>query len=54
MIEYILTEKERKAIKRYLQDKAPNDYIHLIRHRAKVSFKALEEDLNLLNLLIEN
>ncbi|HII86100.1 TPA: hypothetical protein HA273_05985 [Candidatus Bathyarchaeota archaeon] len=54
MREYILTTKEREAIKQYLQDKKSNDYIHLIRHRAKVSLSALKEDLNLLNLLFEN
>jgi hypothetical protein len=54
MREYILTEKERKAITKYLTDGISSDYIHLIRHRAKANSEKLKEDLELLNRLVTN
>jgi hypothetical protein len=54
MREYILTKREREAITKYLSDGITNDYIHLIRHRAKADVEKLNEDLELLNRLIGN
>ena len=52
MREYILTEKEAEAIRKFLQDGQTNDYIHLLRHRAKASLSKLKEDLSLLEELV--
>jgi hypothetical protein len=52
MREYILTRKERDVVKQYFSDGVSNDYIHLIRHRAKANSEKLKEDLELLNRLI--
>jgi hypothetical protein len=53
MREYILTDKEREAIQRYLQNGVPNDFIHLIKHRAKANLEILQKDLELLNSLVK-
>jgi len=51
MREYILTEREREAIKKFLQDRVPNDFIHVLRHRGKKVLPKLKEDLALLGSL---
>jgi hypothetical protein len=53
MREYILTEKEREAIRKFLEDHVPNDYIHLLRHRGKQCLEALKEDMRLLEALLK-
>jgi len=48
----VLTEKEREAIRKFLTDMVPNDYIHLLRHRAKENLPRLKSDLELLEELL--
>jgi len=52
MREYILTEKEREAIRKFLEDHVPNDYIHLLRHRAKLHLESLRKDIELLEAIL--
>jgi len=51
---YILTDKEKQAIQEYLKNKIPNDFIHLIKHRAKKYLARLREDLKLLETITES
>jgi len=51
MREYILTEKEREVIRKYLNDKIPNNYFHVLHHRAKKSLATLKSDIELLEKL---
>ena len=53
MREYILTEKERETVKKFLQDKASNELIRLLRYRARQHLDSLKEDIELLEELMQ-
>jgi len=53
MREYILTDKERKAIKKFLKDGKPTNLIYVLRHRTAKSLEQLDEDIRLLRALME-
>jgi hypothetical protein len=50
--EYVLTDREKEAIKEFLKTRTPNDLIYVLRHRAKEALPKLKEDLALLEELI--
>lgn len=54
MREYILTDKERKAITKFLKDGKPTNLIYVLRHRTVKSMKRLDEDIGLLKKLRES
>jgi len=53
MRQYILTERERDEIAKYLEDKKITDLISVLRVRAKKYLGRLREDIRLLELIIE-
>lgn len=53
MRQYILTNRERKEIKRFLEDKKVTDLISVLRVRAKRYLKQLKEDIILLEKVKE-
>lgn len=50
---YVLTERERKEIKRFLKDRESTNLIKVLRFRATRHSERLREDLKLLEELIE-
>ena len=50
---YVLTERERKEIKRFLKDRESTNLIKVLRFRATRHIEGLREDLKLLEELIE-
>ena len=50
---YILTEREREAIAKYLEDGKITDLISVLRVRGKRHLKTLKEDIHLLELVIK-
>ncbi len=52
MREYILTDRERAAVQKFLKTKVADDFIHVLRHRAKEALPGLREDLKLLEAVI--
>jgi hypothetical protein len=50
---YILTEKERKEIKRFLKDRKSTNLIKVLKFRANRHIEGLREDLKLLGEFIE-
>lgn len=51
---YVLTEKERKAIKRFLENKESTNLIKVLRFRANRHIEGLREDMKLLEELAED
>ena len=49
---YILTEREREAIAKYLKDGKITDLISVLRVRGKRHLQRLKEDVRLLELVI--
>jgi hypothetical protein len=50
---YILTEKERKEIKRFLKDRRSTNLIKVLRFRAKRHVGELRKDIELLEELVK-
>jgi hypothetical protein len=50
---YILTEKERKEIKRFLKNGESTNLIKVLKFRAKRHIEELREDMKLLENLVE-
>jgi hypothetical protein len=51
---YILTEKERKEIQRFLKNRESTNLIKVLKFRAKRHIGELREDVKLLEELIED
>jgi hypothetical protein len=51
---YILTEKERKEIQRFLRNRESTNLIKVLKFRAKRHIGELQEDVKLLEELIED
>jgi hypothetical protein len=54
MREYILTGKEREAVRKFLGDPAPSDLVNVLRFRAKQHLTELKADIELLEKLIHS
>jgi len=52
MREYILTEKERREIERYLRDGNATNLIYVLRSRGLKALERLREDLKFLEKLV--
>ena len=52
MREYILTEKERREIEKYLKDGQATNLIYVLRSRGLKALERLKEDVNLLERVI--
>jgi hypothetical protein len=50
---YVLTERERKEIKRFLKSRESTNLIKVLRFRATRHIEGLREDLKLLEELVE-
>jgi hypothetical protein len=50
---YILTQKERKEIRRFLKDRESTNLIKVLRFRATKHIEELQNDLKLLKELVE-
>jgi hypothetical protein len=50
---YILTEKERKEIRRFLKDRESTNLIKVLKFRATKHLEELREDIKLLEELLE-
>ena len=53
MRQYILTNREREEIKRFLEDKKVTDLISVLRVRSKKYLERLKEDILLLERVIK-
>jgi DNA primase catalytic subunit len=53
MREYILTDKERREIKKYLKDGKATNLIYVIRSRSSKALGRLREDLEYLEELVK-
>lgn len=53
MRQYILTDREREEIRRYLNDKKVTHLISVLRHRSRRYLKRLKEDVGFLEILLE-
>jgi len=51
MREYILTDKERREIEKYLKEGKATNLIYVLRHRSSKSLRRLKEDLKFLEML---
>lgn len=54
MRQYLLTDREREEIERYLEDKKVTDLISVLRVRAKKYLIRLKEDVNLLEEILKD
>ena len=52
MREYILTEKERREIEKYLKDGKATNLIYVLRSRGLKALRRLREDLGFLEKLV--
>ena len=53
MREYILTEKERREIEKYLKDGKATNLIYVLRSRGLKALEQLKKDLDVLEKLVE-